>query len=156
MNKTRFSRGALFTALAAAILLWACGSNNAAPADDTAAATETETPAASGFAIEEVQVNSPLNAEWVAAGKSMYEMKCQSCHKLTDEKLVGPGWKDITKRRTPGWIVAMTTNPDEMLQKDPDAQKLLEECLVKMPNQNVSKDEALHLLEFMRQNDGAK
>ncbi len=87
----------------------------------------------------------------MAAGKSIYDVKCQSCHKLTDEKLVGPGWKGVTKKRKPEWIMNMITNVDMMLEKDPEAQKLLEQCLVRMPNQNLSKDEAGKVLEFMRQ-----
>src|SRR4026207_1235691 len=47
----------------------------------------------------EIQFTNPLNAEWVSSGKAIYELKCQSCHKLTEEKLVGPGWKNVTKRR---------------------------------------------------------
>ena len=90
------------------------------------------------------------------SGKKIYEMKCQSCHKLSDEKLVGPGWKGITERRSAGWIMAMTTKPEVMLAKDPEAQKLLEEHLVPMPNQNISADEARQLLEYMRENDGVK
>jgi len=43
-----------------------------------------------------------------------------------------------------------------MLETDPEAQKLLELCMVRMPNQNISKDEARQLLEFMRSNDGVK
>ena len=38
----------------------------------------------------------------------------------------------------------------------PAAQAQLEICLVRMPNQNLSDDEARHLLEFMRKNDGVK
>ena len=34
----------------------------------------------------------------------------------------------------------MITNVDMMLEKDPEAQKLLEQCLVRMPNQNVSQE----------------
>lgn len=104
----------------------------------------------------EVEMTSPLNQEWVAAGKSIYELKCQSCHKLTDERLVGPGWKGISKRREPHWVMNMITNVDVMLDTDPEAQKLLEQCLVRMPNQNVSKDDSRKILEFMRSNDGAK
>ena len=44
---------------------------------------------------EDVQITTPLNAAWVKEGKSIYDVKCQSCHKLTDEKLVGPGWKAL-------------------------------------------------------------
>jgi mono/diheme cytochrome c family protein len=97
-----------------------------------------------------------LNADWVAAGKGIYELKCQSCHRLTEEKLVGPGWKDVTKRRQPVWIMNMITNVDMMLEKDAEAQKLLELCMVRMPNQNISQDEARKVLEYMRSNDGEK
>jgi hypothetical protein len=41
-----------------------------------------------------------------------------------------------------------------MIEKDTAAQKMLEECLVRMPNQNLADDEARSVLEFMRQNDG--
>ena len=102
----------------------------------------------------DVQLTTPLNAQWVTEGKGIYEVKCQACHKLTEEKLVGPGWKDVTKKRKPEWIMNMITNVDVMLEKDPEAQRLLEECLVRMPNQNLSKEEARKVLEFQRSNDG--
>ena len=104
----------------------------------------------------EINISNPLNVEWVNAGKSIYELKCLACHRLNEERLVGPGWKDLTKTRKPAWIMNMITNVDIMLETDPEAQKLLEQCLVRMPNQNVSKDEARHILEFMRNNDGEK
>jgi hypothetical protein len=104
----------------------------------------------------EVQLNHPLNAQWVAEGKSIYEVKCQACHKLTDEKLVGPGWLGVTRKRKPEWILNMITNVDMMLEKDPQAQRLLEECLVRMPNQNLKAGEARKVLEFQLQNDGEK
>ena len=129
----------------------------------TSTETETETTSSSAEEVHpdliqpsEVEVTTPLNATWVDAGKQTYELKCQSCHKLTDERLVGPGWKDVTKRREPHWVMNMITNVEMMLEKDPEAQKLLEQCLVRMPNQNISKDDARHILEFMRSNDGVQ
>ena len=104
----------------------------------------------------EVELTTPLNQQWVSDGKGIYDVKCQSCHKLTEDRIVGPGWKGVTQRRKPHWIMNMITNVDMMLEKDPEAQKLLEQCLVRMPNQNISKDQARHLLEFMRSNDGVK
>ena len=50
----------------------------------------------------------------------------------------------------------MATNVDMMLETDPEAQKLLEQCMVRMPNQNISKEDARIVLEFMRSNDGEK
>jgi hypothetical protein len=102
----------------------------------------------------DVHLTTPLDQPMVTEGKGIYDLKCQACHKLTDERLVGPGWKGVTSRRQPEWIMNMITNVDMMLEKDPQAQKLLEECLVRMPNQNLTKDEARRILEFMRHNDG--
>jgi hypothetical protein len=104
----------------------------------------------------EIQLTHPLNAQWVADGKAIYNLKCQACHNLTNQKLVGPGWSGVTTRRSPEWIMNMITNVDMMLEKDTAAQRLLEECLVRMPNQNLNKEEARKVLEFQRSNDGQK
>lgn len=103
-----------------------------------------------------VEVGASLDAAMATEGEKVYNVKCSSCHKLTDEKLVGPGWKGVTIRRTPEWIMNFITNTDEMLDKDPEAQAQLEICLVRMPNQSLSDAEARSLLEFQRKNDGVK
>ena len=43
-----------------------------------------------------------------------------------------------------------------MIDKDPEMQAQLELCLVRMPNQNLSDQDARNLLEYMRKNDGVK
>ena len=107
-------------------------------------------------AVKTVTLKTPLELDRVGRGLAIYEMKCSACHKLTDQRVVGPGWKEVTKRRQPEWIMNMITNVDVMLEKDPEAQKLLELCLMRMPNQNMSIGDARDVLEFMRQNDGEK
>lgn len=72
---------------------------------------------------------------------------------MTDERLVGPGWKGVTERRTGSWLMNFITNPDPMIDKDPELQAQLEICLVRMPNQNVVETEAKAIVEFMRSND---
>lgn len=106
--------------------------------------------------IKEVTLNTPLEQERIGRGKAIYEMKCSACHQLGDKRIVGPGWKGVTQRRKPEWIMNMITNVDVMLDQDPEAQKLLELCLTRMPNQNVSVGDSRDILEFMRQNDGEK
>ena len=103
-----------------------------------------------------VEVGATLDAAMATNGEKVYGVKCSSCHKTTDERLVGPGWKGVTGRHTPEWIMNFTTNTDAMLNKDPKAQAQLEICLVRMPNQNLSDDDARALYEFMRKNDGVK
>ncbi|MFA7273950.1 MAG: c-type cytochrome [Crocinitomicaceae bacterium] len=97
-----------------------------------------------------------LDAAMATKGESIAGTKCTSCHKLTDEKLVGPGWAGVTERRTPHWIMNFITNPDPMIDKDPEVQAQLELCLVRMPNQSLTDDDARSIVEFMRKNDGTK
>ena len=106
--------------------------------------------------FQNVPLTHPLDQTMVTAGQAVYNLKCVSCHKTTEEKLVGPGWKGVTDRRTPEWIMNFVTNTEEMLEKNQTAKNLYEICLVKMPNQNLSDDDARHILEFMRNNDGKK
>lgn len=103
-----------------------------------------------------VDLSPSLDAKKAELGSQVSQVKCSSCHKLTDEKLVGPGWAGVTSRRKPEWIMNFITNTDVMIDKDPQVQAQLELCLVRMPNQNLSDEDARNLLEFMRQNDGVK
>jgi hypothetical protein len=103
--------------------------------------------------VKDVDLTDPLVESMIVSGEAIYEMKCAACHKLSDQRVVGPGWAGITNKRTPEWIMNMITNVDVMLEKDPEARKLLEECLTRMPNQGVSIGDARDILEFMRKND---
>lgn len=106
--------------------------------------------------FQNVTIDPKLDEPMAAKGLAIYDVKCGACHKLSDEKLVGPGWKGTTSRHTPEWIMNFVTNVDEMLNKDPKAQAQLEVCLVRMPNQNLTDDDARAAYEFMRKNDGVK
>lgn len=154
--------------LVAAFFIIACGGGNSHPNTGTTATTSANEPAKAAstdaydptrgegkFDESNVKI-AALDAGMAEKGKAIVGTKCSSCHKLTDEKLVGPGWKGVTERHKPWWIMNFITNPDPMIDKDPKAQAQLELCLVRMPNQNLSDDDARFILEFMRKNDGAK
>jgi len=156
MKKVLLLSGAL-------ILLYSCSNNGAenksadktAPSTETPAATDSKTDKGIGK-FQDVKLDPKLDGAIAAKGQTIYDMKCGACHKLTDEKLVGPGWKGVTSRHTPEWIMNFATNVDEMLNKDPKAQAMLEVCLVRMPNQNLTDQDARSVLEFMRKNDGVQ
>src|SRR5690606_20396267 len=158
-NKTNTNMKKLLSVVVIAALLASCAPDR--PADgqqgqgrlDNAVSANVNDGKGIGE-VKNVTLNSPLEQDRVKRGQSIYEMKCSACHKLTDQRVVGPGWAGITKNRKPEWIMNMITNVDVMLDQDPEAQKLLELCLVRMPNQNVSIGDARDILEFMRQNDG--
>lgn len=161
----------VIAALAFSFFLYACGG----AASDKKSATESskeETSSSSGSVnatdnpsydpergtgkFSNVEIPAKLDAAMAANGEKVFNVKCSSCHKVTSEKLVGPGWKDVTQRHKPEWILNFITNPDEMIDKDPKAQAMLEICMVRMPNQNLTDADARALYEFMRKNDGVK
>lgn len=158
----------LFAAIALLVTATACGDYKKDNTTNASEGRESTAPAGSGapdydpkrgegkWTAENVNVTPELNKSMAAEGEKISNTKCLSCHKITDEKLVGPGWAGVTKRRTHEWIMNFITNPDPMLDKDPEAQAMLEICLVRMPNQNLSDDEARNILEYMRQIDGVK
>lgn len=151
-------------------VLYACGGSNTTPSTDSqngassaeATSNSSENPSydpnrgEGKFSAENVKVGATLDATMAAEGEKIQGVKCSSCHKHTEEKLVGPGWKGVTTRRTPEWIMNFITNPDPMIDKDPAVQSQLEICLVRMPNQGLNDEEARNVLEFMRKNDGVK
>jgi mono/diheme cytochrome c family protein len=103
--------------------------------------------------FKDIQLQLPLDQKMVANGRAIYQSKCFACHKLTSEMLVGPGWAGVTTRRTPEWIMNWITNTRVMLDKDLAAQAEMAVCLIRMPNQDLTDDQARNVLEFMRQND---
>jgi len=106
--------------------------------------------------FDKIDLSPNLDHALANAGEKVSGVKCLSCHKLTEERLVGPGWKGVTLRRTPEWLMNFVTNPDPMIDKDPELQAQLELCLVRMPNQSIGDQEAREILEYMRKNDGVK
>src|SRR5215213_3633769 len=143
-----------FIAIVSLAFLFACNSNDNSLKDAPTDNTAPEGPDPKGIGPHKnIVLTHPLDEKMVADGKNIYDVKCASCHKLTGERLVGPGWHGVTDRRTPEWIMNFVTNVDEMISKDTAAQKMLEVCLVRMPNQNLADNEARNVLEFMRKND---
>lgn len=89
----------------------------------------------------------------VELGKQLFASKgCNACHNITEQRSVGPGLKGVTQRRTKEWIIAMTINPDSMLNNDPIAKQLLKEYNnVRMVLvQPVNKQEAEAIYEYLK------
>ncbi|MBS1527220.1 MAG: cytochrome c [Bacteroidetes bacterium] len=151
--------------ISGAAFLYACGgsgSTAASSADSTANSSAASTSADVDPATKSdskgvgkftsVQLG-PIDAAMAEKGKAVFTAKCSACHKTTDQRVVGPGLKGVTLRRTPEWIMNQITNPAEMEQKDPVGKALLAKYLTQMTFQNVSDDETRQILEYFRQND---
>lgn len=151
--------------LVASAMIFACAQNNNSNQSQTAGGdkgskSETSTgnydPNRGEGKYDHVELGETLDQQLATEGETIANLKCASCHKYTEERLVGPGWSGVTKKHRPEWIMNFITNPDPMIDQDPELQAQLELCLVRMPNQNLSDDEARKILEFMRKNDGVK
>ncbi|MBK6364313.1 MAG: c-type cytochrome [Saprospiraceae bacterium] len=160
------SKFKILTALIALSFFYACGNKqtSAPGTSGEAPGTKTETSTTDydpkrgvgNFNESNLTLDAALNVPMAEAGEKASGVKCTSCHKLTEGRLVGPGWKGVTQRRTPSWIMNFITNPEPMIDKDPELQAQLELCLVRMPNQSLTEEDARNILEFMRKNDGVK
>ena len=155
----------IFTLIAMSLVIASCGgSSNPTEATENESNNESSEnkdvsdydPKRGEGKFSSVELSATLDQTMATDGEAVYGVKCSSCHKTTAEKLVGPGWDGVTTRRLPEWIMNFITNPDPMINKDPEVQAQLEICLVRMPNQGLTDDEARHILEFMRKIDGVK
>lgn len=120
----------------------------AKPAAPASGLTDWQMKHGIGPVTEPVEIG-PLNEELAKQGQAVFEVKCMACHHITD-RYVGPALQDTIARRTPEYMMNMMLNPDEMLAKHPEAKKLLGEFLVPMTFQNVTKDEARAIVEYIR------
>ncbi len=121
-------------------------------ADATQSPAEGEKVSKFGIGPVQEPLNLPETIDEALAkkGEEIFDKKgCTACHEL-DSRKVGPPLRDVVNQRPPEWIMNMIMNPEEMILKDPVAQKLLEEYGVPMTNQNVSMEEARAILEYLR------
>lgn len=141
-----------------AIALASCGGDKVkkeAPSTETGqeqnATPETSDPMLNkGIGPIKAVALGEIDQAMVTEGETIFKAKCTACHKIS-KKFVGPALKGVTERRSPEWIMNMTMNPEEMIQKDPIAKQLLAEANgAPMANQNLTEEEARALLEYFR------
>lgn len=161
-QKPSIMKKKMFFSVIAFSLLMACGGNGE-NSDDAAKANATETKSDSSFydihrgsgkwTAEKLNLNDNINEAMAVEGEKIADKKCASCHKKTEDTKVGPGWAGVLKRRSPEWVMNFITNPEGMIDKDPQLKALWEQCYVRMPDLNLTDLQARQILEFLRKND---
>jgi len=95
-------------------------------------------------------VTGPIDTKMVADGKKIYLAKCVVCHEL-DTKKIGPPLRNITKERTPEYIMNLLVNAVQMQKQDPFVKDLLKKYNnVLMPDPAISQAQARTVLEYLR------
>lgn len=96
-----------------------------------------------------------INEEMAMQGKGIFDGKCLTCHRA-DADGAGPKLKDITKKRTPEWIMNIILNPQEMILKNATAKKVSEKYKMHMSSYGLTEQDARAVLEYLRYEDSRK
>lgn len=94
----------------------------------------------------------PSNAGDATVGEDLFKKKCKQCHKTTEQVLIGPGLKDVTKRRDVEWIDRWLSNPKKMLESDPIAQELKKKFKRAMPKipEMSNEEHRKNIIEYLK------
>jgi cytochrome c len=139
-----------------ALLLTSCGGGEQGEPDGSAEAgpiaagelTSFQQEHGIGPITEPIALEAP-DPELAKVGEAAFQLKCFACHRL-DERYIGPPLGGVLERRSPAYVMNMMLNPTEMAQKHPEARALLAEYLAPMPSQDLTREEARALLEYLR------
>jgi mono/diheme cytochrome c family protein len=82
-------------------------------------------------------------------GEELFVTKCATCHYLDDRK-TGPPLREITKKRSPEYVLNQILNPDQMGKLHPDGKKMVAQYAQYMTIQGITRDDATALLDFLR------
>jgi mono/diheme cytochrome c family protein len=90
----------------------------------------------------------------VSAGEKLFKNNCAQCHKVTDQKLVGPGLKGVAARvpqPAEEWLIKWIKNSQALVKAgDAYAVKIFEEYNKSvMPSQAVTDDEIKSILAYI-------
>ena len=92
----------------------------------------------------------PINPKFVNEGKGLFNSKCIACHDL-DKKKIGPTLRNVTKERSPEYIMNVIYNTTKMQKNDPTFKGLVVKFKnVPMPDPNLSEAQSHSLFEYLR------
>ncbi|PKL87900.1 MAG: cytochrome C [Ignavibacteriae bacterium HGW-Ignavibacteriae-2] len=142
------------------IIFWACGGGEEKSSDNGNDAFKQKVADKFGLTLFELdngigpikeKMTMPDQIDLIKAksGEEIFTIKCSQCHKL-DERYTGPALGDVTSVRSHEYIMNMILNPEEMTKKHPEAKKMLATYANQMTFQNVTQDDALNILEYLR------
>lgn len=110
---------------------------------------EVKKPKAVYGKIQHVDVGETIDPVMAKAGMDIFDTKCSACHKY-DERYVGPALGKVATRRTPEYIMNMILDTETMIENDDTVKCLMQEFLMRMPNQSVDEKDARNILEHLR------
>jgi hypothetical protein len=99
---------------------------------------------------ESFAVSEEVDVTRAIAGKILFDKHCIACHAM-DKQVIGPALGDVASIRSSSWLTDMISEPDSMLKHDPIARQLLKEFNNIRMTPSVTREEALSLVEFLKE-----
>lgn len=138
--------------LAISLIYTGCGNGGeretAAAQDEAPELTEFELEHGIGPVTERIDIGD-INVERARRGAEVFDLRCTACHRM-GRRFVGPPLGAVTEARSPEFLINFILNPEEMTNRHPVGQALLQEYMTIMPYQNVSRDQAIEIIDFLR------
>ena len=116
--------------------------------DEAPQLTEFELEHGIGPVTERMDIGD-ISIERARRGADIFDLRCTACHRM-DRRFVGPPLGEVTEARSPEFLINFILNPEEMTNRHPVGQALLQEYMTIMPYQNVSKEQAIEIVDFLR------
>jgi len=150
MKEQEKNQSIFFSLLLISLLLHACGNKKSEVSPKDAELAEFQLKNGIGPVTKPIKLEDELDPAMIERGKEVFELRCSACHYL-NSRYIGPPLGNIVDVRTPAYIMNMTLNPSEMIERHPIAQGLYEEYSTRMTDQNISKKDARAIVEFLAQ-----
>ena len=85
-------------------------------------------------------------------GEALFKQNCTSCHVVGDNKVVGPGLKNVHKKQSDEWLLTWIKNSQAFIKSgDPDAVKIYEEFNhIAMPAFALKEDEIKSIIAYIK------
>ena len=85
-------------------------------------------------------------------GEALFKAQCAQCHSTGDDRILGPGLKDIDKRRTEAWLIPWIKNSQAVIKSgDAYAVKIYNEYnQTAMPSFALTDDEIKSILAYVK------
>jgi len=92
----------------------------------------------------------PLDKKMSDKGKAIFNNKCMICHDL-DQAKIGPTLRNVTKARTPEFIMNMLVNTVQMQKQNATIKELIKKYNnIIMTPPMLDQDQARSVLEYLR------
>ncbi len=121
------------------------------PAQSAPSATgATAVPAVSPYDSGPRAAETPVDEALAEKGEKLFQTKgCSACHAF-GKKVTGPDLDGVTMRRTATWLENQILHPEVMTKQDPIARELFAKHSLQMPNQKLTQEEALAVIEYFK------